>query len=369
MAATVSCASVRPADLTMDAYFRRRGEDRVTEMLAMTLAGARSYVYALADHIGLAHPADWEVETQVPAAGCVVDLELRGKDSEGRPTWILWSEHKVRAPFGRDQLTRLSNALRQEAAATTPTKLIAIMLQSPSQEVRAQAATNGVELLRWRDVVRLAEQAGATLAGGPAWRVQPDSEGGNEERRRLLEWLSFCKHELEETSVEPLTIRDIEILPEAEQALATIEELLEGGFEKVCAHLVAGPPKARDEWNAAPPDGTWLADHECTLYVKHDTDETWPRVPPKTPVFVAGIFTEGEDAKELASDEALVGALDESGFNVWIDGKGSRAEFDIAQAVPMNEIVAQGTVALQEEHLAGFFRRVFEQILSLPVPA
>jgi hypothetical protein len=352
----------------MDAYFRRRGEDRVTEMLAMTLAGARSYVYAVADHIGLVHPADWEVETQVPAAGCVVDLEICGKDQEGRPAWILWSEHKVRATFGRDQLTRLSNALRQEAAAT-PTKLIAITLRSPSQEVRAQAETNGVELLRWRDVVRLAEQAGTTLPGGPAWRVQSDSESGNGERRRLLEWLSFCEHELEETSVEPLTIRDIEILPRAEQARATIDELLEGGFEKACAHLVAGPPKAKDEWSAAPPEGTWLADHRCTLYVKHDTDETWRGVPPETPVFVAGIFTVGEDAEELASDEALVGALDESSFNVWIDGKGSRAEFDIYQAVPMEEIAAQGTVELQEEHLAEFFRRVFEQILSLPVPA
>src|SRR4051795_13006336 len=99
---------MRPDPLLMGAYYRRRGEDRVTEVLATVLDGTPAYIARLADRVGLPRAAKYEVETQVPAPGCIADLQINALASNGDPAWLLWSEHKVHAPFSRAQLTKLA---------------------------------------------------------------------------------------------------------------------------------------------------------------------------------------------------------------------------------------------------------------------
>src|SRR4051794_19180996 len=95
-----------PDPLLFGAYFRASGEDRVTEVLATVLAGAPVFAGKFAELAGLPPAATYDIRTQVGTPGNVVDLEIRAKDAQGKPAWILWSEHKKNSPFAPRQLTR-----------------------------------------------------------------------------------------------------------------------------------------------------------------------------------------------------------------------------------------------------------------------
>src|SRR5580704_10960502 len=100
-----------PEPLVMGAYFRRQGdENRATEMLATVIAGVSQYADQLADLVGMQRADTYIAETQVSAPGCVIDLEIQASN-QGNVSWLLWSEHKVSAAFGEDQLSRYAAAL------------------------------------------------------------------------------------------------------------------------------------------------------------------------------------------------------------------------------------------------------------------
>src|SRR4051812_48277745 len=118
---------MHPLPTIMGAYYRRRGEDRVTEVFATVLAGVPAYVSLLAERVGLPDLATYEVSTQV-RSGSTIDLEIRATGAEEDDGWLLWSEHKLTDPLTKHQLTAEATALRARAGKL-PSKLVAITLR------------------------------------------------------------------------------------------------------------------------------------------------------------------------------------------------------------------------------------------------
>lgn len=212
----------------MSAYHRRAGEDRVTEVLATVLAGAPGLTNALAERIGMPAAERFAIATQQPVGpDCIIDLEIRASTETGAALWLVWSEHKLEAPFREGQLAKYAAAIRDEADAAF--KLIAITLKQPNAVVLQEADRHDIALLRWSDVIALAQGAGVALRGR-AWRTTSCTECDDEIARRLLgEWLDFCDYDdVMETPVEPLTPDAVEMLPAAEQVMLTVDRLTEG---------------------------------------------------------------------------------------------------------------------------------------------
>lgn len=152
----------------MGAYFRRQGnENRATEMLATVIAGVPQYADQLAELVGMPRADTYKVETQVSVPGCVIDLEIQASN-QGTASWVLWSEHKVSAAFGEDQLLRYADALKAKAGSR-PSRLIAVTLDPPIREIESQADKRDIHLLRWSDLIGIAEKAGHTLAPAPCY--------------------------------------------------------------------------------------------------------------------------------------------------------------------------------------------------------
>jgi hypothetical protein len=352
---------MRPEQLLMGAYYRRTGEDRVTEVLATVLQSTPTYVAGLAQLAGLPAAEEYLVETQVPGPGVVADLEIHALSGR-TPQWLLWSEHKLHSPFSKQQLTKLTRALRTKAG-DLPSRLIAITLQEPPADVLAEARENGVEVLRWRDVVAASNAEGSAV-GGPTWRTLTQEDGEVRSRRLLLEWQAFCSRELEETAVQPLTTRQVEILLEVEPALDTLEHLLESGFRTGCRAIGAGNLKEKaDYWSAQAPAGSWLLDQGCVLYAKTDTDDSWTAAPSGDAIFIAGIWAEGENAEALRTSANLVQRLGDQGFSFWDEGTGRAAYFDVSRTLGMSAVAARTTLDEQEALVAELCESAFRALL------
>jgi hypothetical protein len=339
-----------PDPLLFGAYFRASGEDRVTEVLATVLQGAPQLAERLAAAAGLPRAARYAVETQVRASDSVLDLEIRASDEHGDPLWVLWSEHKKDAPFSPSQLTRYSERL-VAAADGLPSKLIAITLWEPSAAVRAEAASLDVPLLRWRDLLQMAENTGEQL-GGAAWRTKVSPERDALAPRLLREWLVFCRHELQEELVEPLTPERVAMVAEARLILESVDGLVEQAMRSTCAAMGTPSPKPEDDyWWSPPPKGSWAGEHECSLYLKFEAEDQ------QAPLFAAGIWNEGQHAEALRADAELLGRLEADGYRFWDDGTGRRALVDISAVIPMGEIAASPRLEDQQRALADFAER------------
>lgn len=347
----------------MGAYHRRRGEDRVTEVLATVLNSAPSYVGQLADRLGLRRQSSYRIETQVGVSGSVVDLEIEALGPAGETAWLLWSEHKVGAPFADQQLTRYASALGAKAGSVE-SRLIAVTQHPPSDRVRAEAADLGVELLRWREVVALSARAGAEI-GGSAWKLRPQYGDDEIARRLLLEWDVFCRHRLEEIIVEPLTDRHVEVLRDMKGALQTTDHLLRTGFRAACEAIGAGSPVEKpDDYSAPPPPSSWLKQGGATLQMYADTDDSWTSAPVGLPFVAAGIWVEREDARALRDRSELLQALDGHGFSFWDEPDRHGGYLDVVRTVPMAALVAHPLLADQERLLAEFGERAFRDLLE-----
>ncbi len=130
---------MKPEERIMEAYYRRTGrEDQATEVFATALDQVPGYANLLADQVDL-DPADTHlIETQVISSSNRVDLEVRGLDEDGSTKWLLWSEHKLDATFGKRQLARYSAQLRDRADGSE-SRLIAITLRTPPPDAIAEA--------------------------------------------------------------------------------------------------------------------------------------------------------------------------------------------------------------------------------------
>ena len=102
----------------MDAYYRRTGEDRATEILATALRAVPAFVAQLADRLGLPRADAYEIGAQI-GSGPIIDLEIKARSGDGHPAWLLWSEHKVADPLKAEQLIDEDEAMAARACELT----------------------------------------------------------------------------------------------------------------------------------------------------------------------------------------------------------------------------------------------------------
>lgn len=324
----------------MSAYYRRRGEDRVTEVFAAVLEQSAELLHALIQRIGLPDAAAYEVRTQVPTAGVTIDLEIQGLRPDGNPDWFLWSEHKVNDPLTAKQLENEQRALALRAGATR-SHLVAITLLSPTPDASTVAASStNCTLLRWRDVTELAR--------AERKRVLSAACDATVSAHLVNEWIAFADKELE-VPVDALTPERVRLLPEIEQALNTVAHLLATGFMHACADIGAGTPKEgyNDELHASPPKGTWLSDRGFKLYAKYLADGGFGDA--EAPCFVVGAWIEGEAAVSERRSREFHAILGERGLAVWDeeDRRGGWIEF--ANAVPLAALATHQTLTAQTD--------------------
>jgi hypothetical protein len=249
--------AMQPAESIMQAYYRRRGEGRVTELFAAALASSPTLMTALAARLHLPDVASYQVETQKQVQDCRIDLEIVGRDEAGEQVWLVWSEHKLRAPFATGHLAKYAGVIDERAAGRPHRLIIIITADAPNRDVTEETATLGVLSLRWDHVTTMVQQAGTALGGG-SWRTSTLPADGETERRLLREWIDFVEYDDEmERPVSPLTTEGVEWLERAHDPLETVEHLVEQAFREACDRLGASKVKVReDNWSAIPPTDT-----------------------------------------------------------------------------------------------------------------
>lgn len=347
----------KPDPLLFGAYARATGEDRLTEVLATVLAGAPQMVAQLAAVVDLPVGDRYAVETQVASDDCRPDIEIRAYDASGQLLWILWAEHKKHAPFSTNQLTRYVNRLKAVSGGL-PARLIAVTLSEPSEAVRSEATGLDVPLLRWRALGEMAERAGREI-GGPAWSTTATVKRDALAPRLLREWLAFCSYELGEELVKPLTPEQVTLVAEAQEILATLEDLVEHAIRDAARALgVAQPKECSDFWWCPAPTGSWADGIECSLYLKHEADDE------QRPVFVAGIWNEGEQAEALRADAETLQRFSDANYRFWDDGIGKKAIVEICAPLPMSDIVIHVDLEAQRRALAEFCEREFRTLAT-----
>ena len=356
---------MRPAESVMEAYYRRRGEDRATELLATVLDGSPTLRRELARHLELPEPSTVEIETQrsIPPDSRI-DLEIAGRGAEGEPLWLVWSEHKLRARFSHGQLKKYATALPRYRTEVPARILIAITLGEPNAEVMREAGDHGVTLLRWSTMLGLVQSAGAAIAGS-SWRTRNIGGEAEAERRLLREWTDFADLDDEmESPVEPLTAADVELLPRVEQLEDTLSYLTEEAFRAACGRVGGASLKEVDEgWHAQGPRDSWLHEFDALLYLNESVDDSkFATAPTGKPVFAAGIFCEGSEAAELKDRVAVPDSIfDASEFT------GRKRYFDIGYTIPMADVALSGDLESQVALLADFCESSFRSLLAIGI--
>lgn len=339
----------------MSAYYRRRGEDRATEVLSTVLNSSPDLCTELAGLVGLPPAHSYEIRTQVRSGTVTIDLEVAGIRVGGERAWMLWSEHKVRDPLTVTQLRRERCALANRAGKT-PQLLIAITLLQPSVEVRNYAEASGCPLLRWRHVVDRVMVLIAAMRANASHVSKPTTN-------LLAEWVDFAMHELEH-HVDPLTPPLVGQLADFEKTLDTIGNLLARGFARACEDIDAGPPReVDDELQARPPDDSWLLDRGFKLYAKYVPSGGFGDV--SEPCLVVGAWIEGDVAVAARRSREFQVALSHRGFSVWDEENrhGGWLEFGI----PVS-LVELATTDSFEEQERRFTEACLATLRSLVVP-
>lgn len=336
---------LRPAPTVMSAYYRRRGEDRVTEVFSAVLNGAPQLLHSLLRRVGLSPAHIHEIRTQVRSGNVTIDLEIVGCDAHGTRMWVLWSEHKVHDPLTARQLEDESNALALRAQ-NVHRQLMAVTLVAPRPDAVSYAATEKYPLLRWQDISKLARQV---PVGRAEERIGLNPSVGE---HLLNEWLDFAKNELE-APVEALTPERVALLPEANKTLETLEYLRTAGFTRACAEFGAGTPREvagtprelEDELHADAPKGSWLEERGFTLYAKFVIDGGFGDV--DEPCLVVGGWIEGDDAVSERRNRELLITLPERGLSIWDehDRRGGWIEF----AAPLSLCELATHVSIEEQ--------------------
>ncbi len=338
----------------MSAYYRRRGEDRVTEVLATALDQSPVFLDALVKRVGLPGAASYDLQTQVTSGNATIDLEIVGRNSTGDIEWVLWSEHKVADPLTTAQLTKEWVALTARAGLSHR-RLIAVTLVAPTADAAAFAARVGATFIRWRDVTNAARSA---LTGLPPSTdaQQATSRDGS----MLREWIAFADNELED-AVDPLTPERAILLPEAEKALDTVTHLLVEGFARACTDFGAGRPReSNDELHATPPAESQLGEGGFKLYAKYLPEGGFGDV--HGPCLMAGGWIEGDAAVEARRSRDLHVAMGEAGLAAWDedDRRGGWIEWGLA--VALAELAELQSLEAQEDLFADTCRRAFSAL-------
>ncbi len=331
----------------MSAYYRRRGEDRVTEVFAAVLVQSPELLGRLVDRVGLASAGAYQVQTQVHTGRVTIDLEVQGLGHDGNPQWFLWSEHKVTDPLTAFQLENERRALASRAGAAEA-HLMAITLLAPTSAAIAFAVSTGCTLLRWGDVTELARAALNRPAAERLTGLEPTVAD-----HLAREWIAFAENELE-APVDALTPDRVRLLPDIEKALDTIAHISATGFKNACAEIAAGTPKeAYDaEIHATAPKDSWLSQRGFKLYVKYLPEGGFGSA--EAPCFVVGGWIEGAAAVSERRSHELHTVLGSRGLAIWDeeDRRGGWIEF--GRGIALVELTVDETLQAQVAAFSAF---------------
>lgn len=179
-----------------EAVRRVKGEDRLTDLLALVLETHLGFANKLLHAAGLPPAEEIQAVPQMPtASGRCVDLEVLAR-SRGSVVARLWSENKVGARYQREQLPDYARDL---AAFPKPHQLITVV-DKPS-EVPVDELYPAVPRWRgftWRDIALMAWEAGDEVSPDEErlpWdevALRPESPA---RQRLLFELLTYLEEE------------------------------------------------------------------------------------------------------------------------------------------------------------------------------
>jgi len=181
----------------------KNGENRLTEILAAVVHAVPSFAAELMIDAGLPAGDSYEVSTQVEAEGKFVDMEVLSLDRNRRVNGRLWTEHKIHAQFGRNQMAdylerlhrrggagRLVGIVRAEAQLPTgrPVEADAVVLPLLVPGANQQTSSLAGALWRtWTQIASLVDRV-ARRDAGPRWREHALAEETPARLRVLLEF-------------------------------------------------------------------------------------------------------------------------------------------------------------------------------------
>jgi DNA-binding protein len=210
----------RTKPLLLHAARTKKGEDRLTEVLAVVLAGHEGLAHRLLKAAGLPFSGAVEVSTQVRTErGKYVDLQLVALDGKDRAVLSrLWSEHKTGSDYSPDQLEGYAADL--QAMHQGPRRLITVVNHSSDATVDPRW-----DVFTWDQVALLAEEQGRADEG-TRWR-DAATAGAAPARLRFLHELLTYLEEKHHAVTNPISHIDILALAQANETSEKLTGLLE----------------------------------------------------------------------------------------------------------------------------------------------
>ena len=336
-------------------------------------------------------PERYEVFTQetLPGSG-KIDLVLRGFDSSGTLTTVLYAEHKE--PGGGWQPGQPGKYLRDLARETghgAKGRLLVVVGSREDvagrvrQRARAQAATAVEEAIQlatrqrnarvvfttWQELGGLAEEAGQSTAHTNGdWREaasRPDAQAG---QRVLLELLWYLE-EKGYAVTQRLTKDQLAIFRQAQALDATIGALIAGAAERLTDEKVAGfwleKPTRKSAADGlyqrfVSPSRSWVARYDGKLYLGLDEEPAADGSRRDQLTFSVSVELHRRQAERLRERGAFMTEL-----------KARKLQFDVDEAgycwssLPADELAAIETIEGQIDHLAAWAREALAAVLTL----
>jgi hypothetical protein len=335
----------RSTSLLLRAARTHKREDRLTELLAVVLAGHRDFAHRLLRAAGLRGRGEVDVSTQVRTArGKFVDMQLLSLDHDGTVVGRLWSEHKTGSAYSPGQLPGYAEDLDR---MNGPRQLITVV-----DRLDEAPPSPDWERFTWRQIAVLAWEAGREAAG-PNWREAALAPDGPARQWLLLELLSYLEEE-HKTVVDPLTHVHVAAFANTSQTHEILFALLE-----IVGELSAHDPDGVDYpadylnhyWQPFKADGTWAqpldGNFELTLL---ETDE-WTYNRAGEPAFGAGFTLPGDlkDTLRSTAQQPWREELEAEGFTIggWDDW------LHVYRTMYLAELIAKGpTIDAQAQALA-----------------
>lgn len=262
--------------------YRVGGEDRLTELFAATAAGHPGFCRGLFAEVGLPTGETHCVTTQYRISpGCRLDMRIEARDRANAAVSVLYSEHKIDGYwFSEGQIEREKAGLDAELApnkslvcVVSADELASLRAAKPEVPSGAVTAEDFGNCLSWRDVSRIAGDAGAAWPapwGGSGWRQQALLPEAPACQRILMEFIAYLG---EDEVPDALSANDLLALRLADEAQQKIESLLTLAAEQVAAFTLAqddSPVYYSESSTSVPltcvdfllPDNHWLSDDE-----------------------------------------------------------------------------------------------------------
>jgi hypothetical protein len=332
-----------------------------------------------------------EVSTQEVLPSGKIDLVLRGFDSAGTLTTVLYAEHKE--PGGGWQQGQpgkyLSDLSRETGHGASGRLLIVVgSREDVAGRVRHRARTQAaaateeavnlavkqrsprVVFTTWQELGGLAEEAGqeaATTDGD--WRdaaARPDSRA---DQRILIELLWYLE-EKGYAVTKPLTEEHLKIFHQTEELETTLGTLIAGAAERLTDEKVAGfwleKPKRTSAADGlyqrfVAPSRSWVARHGGKLYLGFDEEPADQGSRLGQLAFSVSVELLKRQGERLREREAFMSDLKDRGLRFEIDDDRGYCW----SSLPATELAGIDTIDGQIERLGAWAKEAFGRLLTL----